>query len=73
MLKVEAYYPFTEEPEVRTCRTGTEARDVISYYLGKGAAYCLVTHMETGIRQVYVDGLPIISAASTAAGESPFF
>lgn len=72
MLKVEAFYPFTEEPEVRTCRTGTEARDVISYHLGKGAAYCLVTHLETGIKQVFVEGLiPFVSSAS--AGESPFF
>lgn len=56
--KIDAFYPDHSEPLTWYCLTGKEARHVITSHLTRGADFCVATHIPTGVRQVYTDGLP---------------
>lgn len=71
MFKIEIFYEFKEEPDVMTAGSGKEAQEIVSRFLPK-ANFITVRHMETGIQQVFVEGLTWISAVNAAACGNPF-
>ena len=72
MFKIEIFYEFKEEPDVLTANSGKEAHEIVSRYMPR-ANFITVTHTETGIQQVFVEGLTWMpSAVNAAACGNPF-
>lgn len=71
MFKIEIYYEFKEEPDVLTADSAKETQGIVSQYLPR-ANFITVTHTETGIQQIFVEGLTWISAVNTAACGNPY-
>lgn len=72
LFRVEIYYEFKEEPDVLMADSGRETHEIVSRYMPR-ANFITVTHTETGIQQVFVEGLTWMpSAVNTVCCGNPF-